>query len=152
MMNMATTKLDWANDVVKHYVRREAWLPAALAQAEATRDVGREPKYLTFCAAEAIDVFLFLRDGILVRDPGTNRVLNTYFCERNPEDFTEITQLVGSIEQGFLGDFADMVLFEDDDKTQGRDLDDVEEQYDASLRNRPLNQGSSSEVKVRGPF
>ena len=152
MMNIATTQLDWASDVVKHYVRREAWLPAALAQAEASRNVGREPKYLTFCAAEAIDVFLFLMDGVLVRDPGTNRVLNTYFCERNPEDFTEITRLVGSNEQGFLGDFATMVLFEDDDETRGLYLDDVGKRYAASLRNRLSAKARHQRLRSAVPF
>ena len=117
-MSVATTKLDWDSDVVKHYVRRQAWLPAAVAQAHACKSSGREPRYFTFCASDAIDVFLFLREGVLTRDPNTDRILNTYFCEKDEEEFNAISQLIGAHEQGFLGDFQDMILYEDDAKTR----------------------------------
>ena len=105
-------------------------------QTETCRSSGREPKYLTFCAAEAIDVFLLLKEGVLTRDPNTDIVLNTYFCEKDSEDFNEISQLIGAHEQGFLGDFQDMILFEDDEKTQGLRYNDVSRRYGQELRRR----------------
>ena len=70
----ATTKLDWDKDVVKHYVRRFGWLPAASAQFAASIDANRDPKYFTFCASNALDVFLLLNEGVLRRDPKTDVV------------------------------------------------------------------------------
>ena len=124
-MTYSTTKVDWNTDVEKHYVRRRAWLPAATAQVEASRNSGRDPNYLTFCAAEAIDVFLFLKEGVLTRDPTTDVVVNTYFCEKKDDQFSRIAQLLGAHEPGFLGDFADMILFEDDEETRNADLSDT---------------------------
>ena len=86
-MSRPRTRLDWDKDIIKHYVRHRAWLPAALAQAEASRQAGRTPKYLTFCAANAIDVFLFLKEGLLSRDPHTDVIFGTYFCEKDPQEF-----------------------------------------------------------------
>ena len=87
------------------------WLPAAQEQIQSTQAAGRSPKYLTFCAANAVDVFLFLQEGVLQRDPETDVVLGTYFCEKYPAEFNEITQLIGASEQGFLGNFEEMILF-----------------------------------------
>ena len=101
-MNGSSTRIDWDEDVVKHYVRQQAWLPAAREQMEASRQSGREPKYLTFCAANAIDVFLFLKEGLLKRDSETDIILNTYFCERRAEEFNEISNMIGAHDQGFL--------------------------------------------------
>ena len=151
-MNIATTNLNWDNDVVKHFVRQRAWLPAALSQASTTRGMGREPKYLTFCAAQALDVFLLLKEGVLIRDESTNCVLNTYFCEKNAAVFGEITRLIGSAEQGFLGDFADMVLFKEDSETEGKSLDDVATQYPRNLRNRLSTKDRHLRLRSAVPF
>ena len=151
-MNLARTRLDWSTDVIKHYVRRQAWLPAALDQVEASRNSGREPKYLTFCAAEAIDVFLFLKEGVLTRNPETDRVLNTYFCEQNEQDFNEISQLIGAHDQGFFGDFKDMMLFEDDEQTQDLKYDDVSRRYSPELRRRLSMKMRHERFKSLVPF
>ena len=88
---VATTKLDWDADVPKHYVRRFAWLPAAAAQFQASRSAYRDPSYFTFCASNAIDVFLFLKEGVISRAPATDVVLNTYFCEARDVEFNRIS-------------------------------------------------------------
>lgn len=151
-MNSATTKIDWNKDVEKHYVRRQVWLPAALAQVEASRDSGREPKYLTFCAAEAIDVFMFLQEGVLTRDPHTGIVVNTYFCEKEFEEFNRISQLLGAHHQGFLGDFEDMILFEDDDETRCLALSDTSRRYPRKLRKRLSLKESHHRFRGALPF
>lgn len=135
-MSIARTLLDWDRDVVKHYVRRNAWLPAALEQREATVASGRPITYLTFCAAQALDIFLFLKEGVLIRDPKTDVVTNTYYCERKSEVFREIADLVGPHDQGFLGDFQEMVLFEDDDFTRNLRYDDLRQRYNSQQRRR----------------
>ena len=128
--------LDWDTDPVKHFVRINGWLPAAMTQFQNCQAVGRSLKYLTFCAAQAIDVFMFLRSGILQRDPETDCVLNTFFCEVIADEFTRITELIGSHEQGFLGDFQEMILFQDDDETTGKSISDTEESYNRQVRDR----------------
>ena len=133
---VATTKVDWDADVAKHYVRRFGWLPAASAQFEASRDRNRVPKYFTFCASNALDVFLLLSEGVLNRDPETDVVSNTFFCEAKPAEFNRISQLIGAHEQGFLGEFHEMILFEDDDRTKGLSLNDPGRRFPSELRQR----------------
>ena len=138
-MSAENQKIDWDRDVVKHYIRRYAWLPAAQQQFEASLLAGRKPNYLTFCASNAVDVFLFLREGVLVRDPQTDVVLNTYFCEKEPSEFNEISKMIGAFEQGFLGNFEDMILFEDDDTTRGKDIRDTARRFNGRRLRERLN-------------
>ena len=133
---MPRTSLNWDTDVKKHYVRLHAWLPAALAQREATLRSGRPVTYLTFCAAQALDVFLFLNTGVLVRDAQTDIVSNTYFCEKSADVFQAISDLVGPHDQGFFGDFQEMVLFEDDEFTLNRHYEDPTQRYKQHERKR----------------
>ena len=151
-MNHARTRIDWDADVSKHYVRRRAWLPAALAQVEASRRSGRQPKYLTFCAANAIDVFLFLKEGVISRDRHTDVVQDTYFCERYDEEFNEISQLIGAHEQGFLGDFKDIVLYQDDEETRCLDYDDATQRFSRSVRGRLDTRKKQRRLKNLAPF
>lgn len=151
-MIYSTTKLDWNTDVEKHYVRRQAWLPAAMEQVEASRAAGRDPNYLTFCAAEAIDVFLFLREGVIQRDPLTDVVVDTYFCEKKDEQFNRISQLLGAHDQGFLGDFVDMILFEDDEETRNADLSDPSRRYSRDLRKRLATKERHQRFRAALPF
>ena len=151
-MNHASSRIDWDTDVIKHYVRRQAWLPAALAQIEASRRSGRQPKYLTFCAANAIDVFLFLKEGVISRDQRTDVVQDTYFCEKRDEEFNEISQLIGAHEQGFLGDFKEIVLYEDDDETRCLDYDDPSQRFSRSIRNRLDTRKKQQRLRSVAPF
>ena len=152
-MSSEKKKIDWDSDVVKHYVRRHAWLPAAQDQFEASSLAGRDPSYLTFCAANAVDVFLFLKEGILIRDPETDVVLNTYFCEKEQTEFNEISQLIGAHEQGFLGTFEDMILFEDDDTTRDKDIRDTSKRYRGrQLRQRLNTKERHRQFRTAAPF
>lgn len=144
--------LDWDTDEVKHFVRKDGWLPAATNQLQNCQAAGRPLKYLTFCAAQAIDVFMLLRSGVLQRDPETNCVLNTYFCEEKPEEFTRITELIGSHEQGFLGDFQEMILFEDDSETNGKSINDTRESYSRQVRDRLNVKDRHERFSAAAPF
>ena len=97
-------------------------------------------------------MFLFLKEGVLTRDPQTDSVLNTYFCEKQPEVFNEISQLIGPHDSGFMGDFQDMILFEDDDETRGLCYHDVSERYSASLRRRLLTKERHQRFRSAVPF
>lgn len=144
--------INYDTDIVKHYVRVHGWLPAV---EHRSRRVGnqRSIKYLTFCASNAIDVFLLESEGYLQRDPETARLENVYFCERIPEDFGNISTLIGSSHQGFLGDFEDIVLFEDTSETQGQMLSDIGEPgRDQELRDQLLIKDAKFRLRDAFPF
>jgi hypothetical protein len=118
-------RLNYDRDLAKHFVRVDGWLPAVKHRAQ--RNGANTFRYLTFCAAEAIDVFLIEKEIPLSRDATTLRLSGVYFCERRLEDFPKIADLIGSQEQGFQGEFADIILFEDTEKTAGLDLGKLSE-------------------------
>ena len=66
------------------------------------------------------------REGILNRSEQTGRLEGVYFCEADPDKFGVIADLIGSPEQGFQGEFEKIVLFKDDDDTQGKTFEDDE--------------------------
>jgi hypothetical protein len=108
----------------KQYIRQEVWLPACKEHKEnLERHWETNPlRYFTFCAAEAIDVFLLEKEGVLRRSQKTGRLDGVFFCEENDQDFGRIATLIGSQAQGFRGRFDKIVLFEDDDETRGKSL------------------------------
>jgi hypothetical protein len=57
---------------------------------------------------------MLARAGVLQRSAETGRLKGVYFCETNDESFSRIADLIGSAEQGFHGDFQEIVLYEDD--------------------------------------
>ena len=116
--------IDYSSDILKHYVRKNGWLPACREQSNFLKNRSKKIplRYFTFCAAEAIDVFMLEREHILKRSIQTGRLEGVYFCEKNPEDFGKIASLIGSPEQGFQGEFDKIVLFEDDQDTKNLDL------------------------------
>src|SRR5437870_5112692 len=127
--------IDYSSDILKHYVRKYSWLPACQKQSYAIRNRSKRIplRYFTFCAAQAIDVFMLERERILQRSNQTGRLDGVYFCEKDPVVFGKIADMIGSPEQGFQGDFDKIVLFEDDEDTRGLELypevkeDDTEE-------------------------
>lgn len=149
---MAKTRLDYDKDQPKHYVRVNGWLPAALDQLNLTEQCNRRLQYFTFCAANAIDVFLFLNNGLLRRDPETGIIENTYFCEKKPVEFSRITQLIGGSEPGFLGDFTDMILFEDDALTSGLDYLDEAIRHPRPVRQRLAVKRAHERFRKLGPI
>ena len=71
------------------------------------------------------------------RDGSCNE--NTYFCEKDPEDFNDISRLIGAHEQGFLGGFEEMILFEEDEETKGLSYKDVSRRHKPELRRRLIS-------------
>lgn len=120
------SRIDYRTDILKHFVRKQGWLPASKIQEQAIRKRSKKIplRYFTFCAAEAIDVFMLEKEQILKRSEQTGRLESVFFCEEDEADFGKIANLIGSPAQGFEGDFAKIVLFEDDEDTDGKSLED----------------------------
>ncbi len=118
--------INFKEDPLKHYVRKNGWLKAAKQQKQVIRRRSKRIplRYFTFCAVEAIDVFMLELEGILKRSKQTGHLEGVYFCERDPVDYTRISNLLGLKAQGFLGKFEKIVLFEDDDDTRGKTRND----------------------------
>ena len=148
------TGIDYATDVLKHYVRKYGWLPACLEQRSAVSPSRRDPlRYFTFSAAEAIDVFMLERAGILKRSDESGRLESVFFCERDEEAFGKIARLIGSPAQGFHGEFEDIVLFEEDQDTQGRELySDTDEFFPPSIRRKLRHKDAHQRLKNSFPF
>lgn len=145
--------INFETDTLKHYVRKNGWLTAAKQQKQA---IGRRSKniplrYFTFCAAEAIDVFMLEREEILKRSEETERLEGVYFCEENDENFMRIATLIGSPEQGFQGTFQDIVLFEDDEETIGKTLED-ENFYPREIREKLKCKDAHYRLRNAFPF
>lgn len=125
--------LNYNTDSVKHYVRYNGWVEAFRAiknHADREHKQRRKPercKYLTFCAAQAVDVFMLERLSYIHRDPETRRLSNVYFCENDEESFSIISKLIGSEQQGFFGDFVSIVL---QDINNDEDIQDNKDPFD----------------------
>ena len=127
--------INYDTDIAKHYVRKEGWLDACRNQynyvsTQINRKRRKQPfTYFTFCAVSAVDVFMLEMSHLLKRDNISGRLENVYFCEKDKRQFQKIEGLFGRNEAGFLGDFAKIVLFQDDDETRGKEdwvVDDEE--------------------------
>ena len=124
--------INYETDSLKHYVRKHGWLTAAKQQKHVIRSRSKRIplRYFTFCAAEAIDVFMLAREGILKRSEETGRLEGVYFCEEDLRKFGIIADLIGSPENGFQGEFEKIVLFKDDEETTDKTLEDEQEDQD----------------------
>jgi hypothetical protein len=108
--------LNYNLDNIKHYVRYNGWKGSyRVIRNYVDREVRRSRrstkcKYLTFCAVQAIDVFMLELEKYIYRDEETNRLSNVYFCENDEESFSLINKMIGSDSQGFFGDFKQIIL------------------------------------------
>ena len=107
----------YEEDLLKHHVRLEAWLPACRRRLELIRE-GLTPKnwrrlrYFTFCAVGAMDPLMLDVEDVISASKG-GRFNTVYFFDKKPE-YVVATQkrIPGAI--GFTGDFVDVVLSPDD--------------------------------------
>jgi hypothetical protein len=145
--------INYETDPLKHYVRKYGWLAASQQQKLAIkRRSKRIPlRYFTFCAAEAIDVFMLEQEQILRRSEETERLESVYFCEANSESFGIIADLIGSPEQGFRGEFERIVLFEDDADTTGKTVTD-EAFYPSQVREKLRYKDAHDRLREAFPF
>ena len=149
--------INFETDPLKHYVRKYGWLAAAKNQKH---EIGRRSKkiplrYFTFCASGAIDVFMLEREGILKRSEKTGRLEGVFFCEKDEENFGRIADLIGKPENGFRGTFEKIVLFEDDEDTEGKELKDELEGgdvYSTEVRDKLWNKDTHYRLRETFPF
>lgn len=142
------TYINYENDLPKHYVRRYGWLEAAQQQKQAI-DPRSSMRYFTFCAEGAIDVFMLELAEILKRSETSGWLEGVYFCETDKDAFGKIADFIGSPEQGFQGDFADIVLFEDN--LEGKRLED-EKHYPRETRKRLRIKDTHDRLRQAFPF
>ena len=145
--------ISFETDLLKHYVRRYGWLAATRKQKNAIRKRSKRIplRYFTFCAADAIDVFMLEKEGILTRGQESGRLEGVYFCEKDDDEFGDIANLIGSPEQGFLGEFEKIVLFEDDQVTIGKTLED-EDFYPSEIRKKLRYKDAHHRLRDAFPF
>lgn len=91
--------LNWDKRYVKHYVRRDGWLPAGLEYRKRTGN--KSVKYLTLCDEQAIDIFMLERAGILNRD-SNGKLPNVIICEKDESKLTAINAIVKPPLQEFI--------------------------------------------------
>ncbi len=146
-------RINFETDLLKHYVRRNGWLNAVKLQKNAIRKRSKKIplRYFTFCAADAIDVFMLEREGILKRSEETGRLEGVYFCEKDPESFGIIADLIGSPDQGFRGAFEKIVLFEEDQETMGKTSED-ESFYPSEIREKLSYKDAHRRLRKAFPF
>ncbi|MBL7815453.1 MAG: hypothetical protein JNL70_10590 [Saprospiraceae bacterium] len=107
----------------KHWVRKEGWLPSGKAFAAKYRK--KYLKYLTLCAENAIDIFLFEKEGLLHRNKNSE-LQDVIICEKDVSAAQRIFALVRPPlkEAVFIGKLESILNFEEDHHTRGIDPDD----------------------------
>jgi hypothetical protein len=115
----------WWNDPKKHRKRLYNWLPH-WKRIAASLGSDRNIRYFTLCARSMIDVFMMLKEGLLPFDEESKSIGSVSFCECEPEQFTEILELIGREDAGYFGRIEDLALFRDDNFTgQFPSLEDI---------------------------
>jgi hypothetical protein len=144
--------INYSTDIPKHYVRRNGWLSACRKQAAFVKKRSKRIplRYFTFCAADAIDVFMLEREGVVKRSEDSGRLEGVYFCEKDDEAFGTIAALIGSPEQGFRGKFEKIVLFSDDD-TEGKSIED-DVPFTSEVRKKLQYKDAHSRFQSSFPF
>ena len=140
--------INYRKDLKKHFVREFGWLKAA--RRAAAQGSSESLKYLTFCAVDAVDIHMLEMNNLISRDRESGNFLDVYFCERDKDTFADIQRLVRI--QGFLGEFEEVVLFEDDDSTQAKGLLDPRAEHALEVRERLRLKQSANELKEAFPF
>ena len=148
------SQINFERDPLKHYVRRYGWLRAIKQQKHAIRRRSKRIplRYFTFCAEEAIDVFMLVHEGIIERSEQTGRLEGVYFCEQDDSKFGIIADLIGSPAQGFPGPFEKIVLFEDDEETEGRTLEDDQPYTSNELHKKLRYKDAHCRLRKAFPF
>lgn len=117
---MADGAFKFENCPLKHYVRKEGWLPLCKERAgliKAGRDGKAERprlKYFTFCAAGALDVVMLDLEKI-VRRSSDDLFDSVYFFDVDAAYVAKTRESIPGAN-GFPGDFVEVVLTPDPDE------------------------------------
>lgn len=98
--------------LLKHYVRKEVWLPFCRDRLKKIRASApknpRRLRYFTFCAVGALDVLLLDREKV-IRKSNSDEFDTVFFFDKNREAIAETQKRIpGAV--GFPGDFVEIVL------------------------------------------
>jgi hypothetical protein len=144
------------DDPKKHQKRLKHWLPHWRALANSLRPK-RRMRYLTLCARSMIDVFMLVREQILLLDPKSRSISDVHFCECESADYTEIEEMLGRQGSGFFGKIEDILLFEEDAfSSQFESLDEIaiklEEEEDLEPHKLRKLRDKLTHLNVRASF
>ena len=150
----------YESDLLKHYVRYSAWLPACkrrlkIIKAGVPVEKSRRLRYFTFCAVGAIDV-LMLDVAKIIRQSNSGRFDTVVYFDRTPELVIETSKRIpGAI--GFPGDFVNVILADDPDEVTVLDSDEMlsalEDQLDnAETRKKQILLGQRHSFIGKFPF
>jgi len=101
--------------LLKHYIRKEVWLPFCRARLKAIRAKAtakqqpRRLRYFTFCAVGALDVLLLDREKVIRPSMNTGEFDTVFFFDTSEEAVIETRKRIPGAT-GFPGDFCDIVL------------------------------------------
>ncbi|MEK6286175.1 MAG: hypothetical protein AABO57_10575 [Acidobacteriota bacterium] len=151
----------YEDDLLKHYVRLEGWLPACKRRQRFVRSAASKPKslrrlrYFTFCAVGAVDV-LMLDVEKVIRVSSDGRFDTVAFFDKDPESVAETLKRIPGAN-GFPGDFTTIVLMEDPDEetvlADSQVLEARREELDEYLtRRRQLRLGQRRDFIRLFPF
>jgi hypothetical protein len=131
--------------LLKHYIRREAWLTACRARLARIRKLAksekqkRRLKYFTFCAIGALDVLLLHREKVLSRSRSGDFDTVVFFDRSNGAVVETQKRIPGAT--GYPTDFVNLVLQTDpseldefDSLDSPSDRENVRETRDAQRR------------------
>jgi len=104
--------------LLKHYIRKNAWLPmckqrlTALRKSIQKKKEERRLRYFTFCAVGALDVVMLEMERVIRRSSSKKKFDNVVFFDIS-EEFVVETQKTIPGAVGFPSDFIDVVLTND---------------------------------------
>ena len=116
---------EFEDDLLKHFVRTEGWLPRCRRRLRIVRAKAKTPassrrlRYFTFCAVGAVDV-LMLDVAKVIRQSSNKEFDTVVFFDRNEIDVVETQKRIRGAH-GYPGDFVDIVLLPDLDDAVAQD-------------------------------
>jgi hypothetical protein len=153
---MVIVAIDYENDLLKHYVRMNGWLPACRKRRDAIRAKGgpRRLRYFTFCARYAMDVLMLDVAKILTRSE-SDKFDSVVFFDRDRESVLATKKRIpGAIP--FTGNFVQLMLREDPEEDavlEEAPLDAPEDKLDeASVRETQREMDERREFMKQFPF
>jgi hypothetical protein len=142
----------YEDDLLKHYVRVNGWLPLCRYRYERLQGRAmkrrRRLRYFTFCAVNAVDVLMLDLANVISRS-STDRFDTVYFFDRTPEAVAQTQQRIpGAV--GFVGSFVETVL---EPVRGGNPLAAPEAEQDtAPVRKRQTLQATKQDFVASFPF
>ncbi|MCB1194020.1 MAG: hypothetical protein KDK90_26525 [Leptospiraceae bacterium] len=144
--------MGYINYYSKHAVRHYGWLPASKNFQKKYKK--KKIKYFTLCDIDAIDIFMFEKEGILLRN--RNKFLeDVVICESDEEKVQKIFESVRPplINAIFQEKIQTLLNFKDDKQTQGLDLNDPKsDQVNRNIRKKLLLKDKALRLQNLFPF